>query len=217
MKKSIKSVIHFAVIFVQLVIILSLILLLNLNLSGDDAKSFIADITGGIIGALIGGIFAIFVVNLQHSKDELKDDIANKENLDVTKQFTISRNFKFSNRVRSKVTVLKKEYFKYKEDYIGLINYFNEQSSKFVELIDETQKIRTEIFIYITHKNISGKELNVLLKVIDLLDNMIDTFEIVSVFQENKSPKSHIYWAIGDYIVASEKYESHITSLKYNN
>ena len=217
MNKSIKSLISFAVIFSQLVIILSLILLLNLNLNGDDAKGFIADITGAIIGALIGGMFAIFVVNLQHLKDELKDNIVNNENLEVTKKFTVSKNFKFSNKVRSEVYTLKKEYIKHKEEPAKLVNFYNKENANLLELIKETQKIRNEMFIYITHKNISGKELNILLKVIDILDNIIDTFEIVSIYQDKKMPKQQIYWAIGDFIVASEKYDNHITSLKYDD
>lgn len=186
-------------------IILGLIVLLNLNLSFKDTKDTIAQIIGGIIGSIISGLFAIFVVNLQKVETDNKDKKEAYEKVNSTTKYIKVTCSKLSNKIRSYGYELEKSYFENTNNEEQLITFFNSKKEKLESLNNEIIKVKSNLHTYLTSKNVNSKELELLLAVINNLDEIIDKYGIVLIYQENNTQIRAIYWAIGDYIVRCKR------------
>ena len=175
-------------------IIVGLIVLLNLNLSFQDTKSVIAQIIGGLIGSIISGLFAIFVVNLQKIESDNKDEKETNEKINSTIKYIKVTCSKLSNKIRSIGYELEKSYFKNENNTEEFIAFFNGEKEKLENLNNVIIKVKSNLHAYLTSKNVNSKELELLLAVIDNLDEIIEYYEIILIYQESDRDTRHIYW-----------------------
>lgn len=200
-----ESLVQYVIIGIFLIIIIGLIVLLNLNLSIQGTKSVVAQIIGGLLGSIISGLFAIFVVKLQKTESDNKDEKETNEKINSTKKYIKVTCSKLSNKIRSIGYELEKSYIKNENNTEEFIAFFNGEKEKLENLNNEIIKVKSNLHAYLTSKNVNSKELELLLTVIDNLDEIINYYENILIYQESDRDTRHIYWAIGDFIVRGKR------------